>query len=319
MLRRTVLSALANILVGPRCWLQVFAGTPAKGQQQPQHKQSEGDYTISTTSRLVVLDVSVKGPKGRYVSGLTQESFKVFENGKLQEIKQFANTDIPVTVGLIVDESGSMSPKRAEVITAALAFIGSSNSEDEVFVINFNERPYRGLPDTAPFSDNISQLRDALWKQPPEGRTALYEAVLEGLKQLNLGHRDRRTLVVISDGGDNVSRRKLEDVVEGVMESFATIYTVGIFDEDDPDRDPSVLKKLAHLSGGEAYFPSKLDEIVPVCRQIAKHIRTRYTIGYIPPLDNGQGIRHIELKVSSPEGHNLIAKTRTAYMFREDQ
>ena len=132
-----------------------------------------------------------------------------------------------------------------------------------------------------------------------------------------MGHRDKRTLMIISDGGDNVSRHKLDDVTEGLMDSFATIYTIGIFDEDDLDRNPAVLKKLAHLSGGEAYFPSKLDQIVPICRQIAKDIRTRYTIGYAPALDNGKGIRHIQVKVSSPDGGKLTAHTRTAYMFKE--
>jgi len=315
MLRRTALSTLVSFLAARKLWPETKTGNAAKTAQASQVGE---DFTIKTTSRLVILDVSVKASKGGFVGGLGKEHFRVYENGKLQEITQFANTDIPVTVGIIVDESGSMGPKRGDVITAALAFIGGSNPQDEVFVINFNEKAYRGLPEGTLFSDNMLQLRDALWKNPPEGRTALYEAVLLGLKQLNQGHRDKRTLVVISDGGDNVSTHKLEDVLEGVMDSFATIYTIGIFDEDDPDRNPGVLRKLAHLSGGEAYFPTKLEEVIPICRQIAKEVRTRYTIGYVPSLENGPGIRHIQVKVSSPDGGKLIALTRTGYMFRED-
>ena len=314
MLRRTALSTLGGILALPRLSLKALAD---KFASAPAPAQTEEDFTIRTTSRLVSLDVSVKGPKGGFVTGLNKKSFKVYENGKLQEITQFANADIPVTVGIVVDESGSMAPKRGDVITAALAFIGGSNPQDEVFVINFNEKAYRGLPDDVPFSDDMNQLRDALSKQPPEGRTALYEAILMGLKQLSHGHRDKRTLIIISDGGDNVSTHKFDDVMEGVMDSFATIYTIGIFDGDDPDRNPAVLRKLSHLSGGEAYFPSKLEEVVPICKQIAKEIRTRYTIGYVPTIENGTGVRHVQVKVFSPDGTKLTAITRTGYMFRE--
>jgi Ca-activated chloride channel homolog len=314
MLRRTALSTLAGMLAIPRI---SQSEEPANAPPGGQTKQAGQEFTISTTSRLVILDVSVKAPKGNSVAGLRQENFEVFENGKLQKITQFANADIPVTVGILVDESGSMAPKRNDVITAALAFIGGSNPQDEVFIINFNEKAYRGLPETLLFSDDINQLRDALWKQRPEGRTALYEAILKGLKQLSMGRRDKRTLVLISDGGDNISTHKLEDVLDGVMDSFATIYTIGIFDEDDPDRNPGVLKKLAHLSGGVAYFPAKLEEVAPICRQIAKEVRTRYTIGYVPAVDNGTGVRHLQVKATAPEGGKLIATTRTGYLFKE--
>src|SRR5690349_6953951 len=132
---------------------------------QPQKKsQEQKEYTIRTTSRLVLLDVSVKDAAGGFVSGLTKDDFKVYENGKPQEISQFANADIPVTVGIVVDESGSMRPKRPEVIRAALDFIDASNPHDEIFVINFNERPRRGLPNMMLFSDDIKQLSAALWR-----------------------------------------------------------------------------------------------------------------------------------------------------------
>jgi Ca-activated chloride channel family protein len=282
-----------------------------------QQSPAPENYTIRTTSRLVLLDVSVKDPKGGYVSGLTKENFKVYEDGKPQDITQFADADIPVTVGLVVDESGSMRPKRGDVITAALEFVEASNPHDEIFVVNFNEKARRGLPDQIPFSDDIDLLRSALWQGIPEGRTALYDAIEMSLHQLSLGRRDKKTLVVISDGGDNISMHKFPEVIHDVLASLTTIYTIGIFDEDDPERNPAVLERLAHISGGVAYFPKKLDEIVPVCRQIAKDIRTRYTIGYIPSSE-GKPERHIKVVASAAGGDKLVVRTRTTYLFTPD-
>ncbi len=281
-------------------------------------KESQQDYTIRTTSRLVLLDVSVKDSDGGFVSGLTKDNFKVFENGKPQEITQFANADIPVTVGLVVDESGSMRPKKAHVVTAALEFIQASNPQDEIFVINFNERARRGLPDIVPFTDDLNMLRAALWNGVPEGRTALYDAIEMALHQLDMGRRDKKTLVLISDGGDNISQSKLPDVMHDVLTSAATIYTIGIFDEDDMDKNPGVLERLARVSGGSAYLPKTLEEVGPICRQIAKDIRTRYTIGYIPTVDNGKPERHVKVSASAPNRAKLIVRTRTSYIFATD-
>jgi len=293
----------------------VLLGAALAAPVRPQNPQDQtGGYTLRTTSRLVLLDVSVKDSKGGFVSGLTQDQFKVFEDGKPQVITQFANSDVPVTVGLIVDESGSMRPKRPEVITAALEFIRDSNPQDEMFVVNFNERARRGLPDLVPFSDNINQLRAALWQGDPEGRTALYDAVELGLRQLQLGRRSKQALVVISDGGDNVSKHSLQEVTQDLLNSLATVYTVGIFDQDDPERNPGVLEKLAHISGGGVYFPKQLDQVIPICKQIAKDIRTRYTIGYIPSME-GKPVRRIKVVASAPGHDNLIVRTRTSYAF----
>ena len=225
------------------------------GRSKPAGEgQAPEEYTIRTTSRLVLLDVSVKDAAGGLASGLPKQNFEVYENGKRQQITHFAHADIPVTVGLVVDESGSMRPKQAEVISAALAFIHASNPQDEIFVINFNEKPRRGLPDIQLFSDDVEQLRAALWRGVPEGRTALYDAIEMGLHQLNFGRRDKKTLIVISDGGDNVSVHKLQDVMEDVMGSVATIYAIGIYDEDDFDQNPGVLKRIATSKRGNCVF-----------------------------------------------------------------
>jgi Ca-activated chloride channel family protein len=274
------------------------------------------DFTIRTTSRLVLLDVSVKDAAGGFVSGLAKDNFKVFENGKPEEISQFANADIPVTVGIAVDESGSMRPKRSEVVTAALAFNEASNPMDEMFIVNFNEKARRGLPDNLLFSDNVQQLRSALWQGNPEGRTALYDAIEMSLRQLEFGRQAKKALVVISDGGDNVSKHTKQEVMQDVLSSLVTIYAVGIYDEDDPEKNEGVLKDLAHVSGGVFYHPQTLQEIVPICRQIAKDIRTRYTIGYTPSVE-GKVVRHIKVVVSSPDHPKLLVRTRASYVFSD--
>jgi len=286
---------------------------------QDPPRSGEKDFTIRSDVRMVLLDVSVRDAAGGFVSGLNKDNFTVYEDGKPQPIVQFANQDIPVSVGIVVDESGSMRPKRPETITAALTFIQSSNPQDEIFVINFNEKVYHGLPDTVLFSDNIQMLRDALQKTPPQGRTALYDAIFASLHQLDMGRRDKKTLVLISDGGDNVSTHTRHEVQRKVEESLATIYTVGIFDSDDPDRNPDVLKWLSNVSGGVAYFPEKLDGIVPVCRQIAKDIRTRYTIAYNPSEGKPGVLRHVKVVASAPDLGKLIARTRTQYIYNAEE
>jgi len=280
---------------------------------------SDKEFIIRSDVRLVLLDVSVKDSKGGLVSGLTQDDFTVLEDGKPQKITQFANQDIPVTVGVVVDESGSMRPKRAETITAALTFLTASNPQDEVFVINFNDKVYHGLPDTVLFSDDINLLRSALMVTPPEGRTALYDALFASLHQLDMGRKGKKTLVVVSDGGDNISTHTRKEVQAKVDETLATIYTIGIFDNDDPDRNPDVLKWIASVSGGVAYFPEKLEGIVPICKQIAKDIRTRYTIGYIPAEGKPGVLRHVKVVVAqSPDRGKLTARTRTQYIYNPE-
>ncbi|HLK19066.1 MAG TPA: VWA domain-containing protein [Bryobacteraceae bacterium] len=280
--------------------------------QDPKPKDDQ-DFTIRTTSRLVLLDVSVKDSAGGFVSGLTKDNFKVYEEGKPQQITQFGGADQPVTVGIVVDESGSMGPKRAEVIGAALEFIRASNPHDEVFVVNFNEKARRGLPDAVPFTDDIKELGKALWRGLPEGRTALYDAVELALRQLQMGRRDRKAMVLISDGGDNVSTHKWPEVNRDVLESLVTIYTIGIFDEDDTEKDPKVLERLAHASGGAVYFPKTLPEVIPTCKQIAKDIRERYTIGYIPNTE-GKPVRHVKVEAFADQ-KKLVTRTRSSYLF----
>jgi Ca-activated chloride channel homolog len=270
-------------------------------------------YTISDNVDLVLLDVSVKKPHGGFVSGLEKSNFKVFEDGQPREITHFASVDNPVTVGLVMDNSGSMRGKRPEVVTAGLAFAKFSNPQDEFFVINFNNSVVRGLPPPTPFTDNLQALRAALYFGEPVGQTALYDAIAYALRHLDLGHRDKRTLIVVSDGGDNVSHLSLSELMQSVVASRATIYTVGLFNPDSRELNPGVLRKLANVTGGEYFEPKTLDQIIPTLEKISKDIRNRYTVGYIPDeINDRRKVRSV--KVSAEEdGHKLTVKTRTSY------
>jgi Ca-activated chloride channel homolog len=284
--------------------------------QVPAVAASGQPFTLSATAELVLLDVSVKSVTGEPVAGLTKSNFMVYEDGKLQSVSHFGSEDVPVTAGLVIDTSGSMRSKHPEVVTAAMAFIGASNRSDEIFVVHFSDNVRLGLPANMPFTDDLNQLRAALQSGIPQGRTALNDAIILSLKHLEQGRRDRRTLVLVSDGGDNSSVHVAGDVTRQVLESRATIYTIGIIDENEPERNPALLKRIAQVSGGEAYFPKQLSEVTGISLQIAGDIRARYTIGYVPIRSGGErgSLRKITVTASTPSGHKLIVHTRTGYV-----
>ncbi len=302
-------SGFQNCLASTLLAAQLTAtGAVAQNPRQP--------YTISDNVDLVLLDVSVKDPHGGFVTGLQKSNFRVFEDGHPREITHFASVDTPVTVGLVVDDSGSMRGKRPEVVMAGLAFAKSSNPQDEFFVINFNNSVVRGLPPQLPFTDDLQTLRAALYYGQPVGQTALYDAIAYGLRHLDLGHRDKRTLIVVSDGGDNVSDLSLSELMHLVVASRATIYTVGLFNPVNRDLNPGVLRKLANVSGGEYFEPKALDQVIPTLEKISKDIRNRYTVGYTPDEKNDRRkVRSIKV-TAERQGRKLLVKTRTTYSIR---
>jgi Ca-activated chloride channel homolog len=305
-------SSAGNIM--PTRWLLLLFALNGSAQDSLQSPE----FKIRTDVELVLLDVSVKDPSGGYVTGLGKDQFQIYENGVLQKISEFAAADVPVAAGLVMDDSGSMAPKGSSMIAAGVAFIEASNPHDQIFVVNFNDKVRLGLPESVPFSDDINLLRAALSSHQPEGRTTLYDAVAFALKHLETSRRDKKTLVVISDGGDTYSTHKFKDVMRLIEESAATVYTVGIFDPDDPDRNPGVLKQIASVSGGESFFPGELAEILPICQKIAKDIRNRYTLGYIPVRTSDKGAdRKIRVSASSAENKKLMVRTRTTYRLPE--
>ncbi len=276
--------------------------------------QHRDPYTISDNVNLVLIDASVKDPRGAYVPGLTKNDFQVFEDGRPQHITTFGSGDTPVTVGLVVDNSGSMRWKRPQVVLAGLAFAKESNARDEFFVVNFNNRVVRGLPVGIAFTDNLQQLRAALYYGEPKGQTALYDAVAYSLKHLELSHQDKRTLIVVSDGGDNVSRTSLTQLIAFIDASRATVYTIGLFDPEDTDRNPGVLRKLAKVSGGEFFEPGTLDDVLSVFHRISADIRRRYSIGFVPQdVGSKRLIRSLRVTAVDKNHRKLIVRSRTAY------
>jgi Ca-activated chloride channel homolog len=281
--------------------------------QVPQSFPGE-DYTLKLNANLVTLSATVLDHHNALVSGLGKDDFQVYENGVPQPIKHFSHEDIPVTVGILVDNSGSMRSKRDDVIAAALAFASSSNPQDQMFVVNFNDSVSLGLPANVPFTDKRDQLQAALSEIRTIGQTALYDGIAVGLDHLKQGNRDKKVLVLISDGGDNKSRHNLAQVLSMAKQSSAIIYAIGIYDENDGDQNPEVLNKFARETGGKAYFPTSSKEIASICEEIARDIRNQYTLAYVPTIAAQDGsYRTIDVKAGAPGHGRLSVRTRPGY------
>jgi Ca-activated chloride channel family protein len=300
----------ALLLAAPRAIRMQSVPLAPHQQQNPAPPNS-----IRMTVGLVVLHATTENKKGVSVSGLDKDNFEVFEDGVAQRIETFSHEDIPVTVGLVVDGSGSMRPKHNDVLSAAQVFVQASNANDEMFVVNFNEHVSFDLPDDVPFTSKPALLQQALAQSPISGETALYDALNAALKQLKRGSRDKKVLIVISDGGDNASyRSNLKQTMTLAVESNAVIYTIGLFDESDVERNPGVLKQLAHATGGEFFQPETIREVVPLCAQIARYIRNQYTIAYTPTNAAQDGAFRAILVRAKSSGHDrLVVRTRPGY------
>ena len=287
----------------------------ARAQKPGPPASRPGDeYTIKVDVDMVQLRATVLDRKNLPIAGLSKDDFQVYEDGVLQPIKHFSHEDIPVTVGLVVDNSGSMRAKRHDVTAAALAFARSSNPQDQMFVVNFNEKVSFGLPGNTAFTDQPAQLQVALSRIAADGETALYDAIAVALEHLKQGDRDKKVLIVVSDGGDNASKHKLPEIMAMAGQPGVIIYTIGIFDDQDADRNPGVLKRLARATGGEAFLPESLKDVTPVCERIARDIRNQYTIAYVPTNSRRDGTyRMIQVKAIAPGGRRLSVRTRTGY------
>ena len=273
--------------------------------------------TFSVQSDLVVLHVTVRDHRGAYVSDLPRHAFEVFDEGQRRPIQFLADTDTPVTVGLLIDSSGSMLPTRELVIAASAAFAEASHPQDEIFALAFNEHVRAALPPSSPFTSNPNTLRSALQHAiSARGRTALYDAVLAGLEYLSSGSRARRVLVVVSDGGDNASRTTREEVFRKAQASNAMIYTLALRDAARPhEGDPGLLRDLARVTGGAAYRPEHPRHVDTALREIARDIRHTYTIGYVPTQTDRDGTYHrVRVEVESPDGQRLRVRSRSGYV-----
>src|SRR6516164_1782009 len=293
---------------------------PTPGPPPPAGAQAQAGHRIKSDVDLVVLHVTVADDHGQFVPNLQEDNFRVFEQNVEQKISYFSRQDIPVTMGLIIDNSGSMREKREQVATAAMTFVRTSNPQDEAFVVNFNDEYY--LDTEGDFTSDQKDLNDALSRIDTRGSTALYDALIGSLAHVKKGHKDKRVLLVVTDGDDDASQKTLEDAMRAAEESTATIYTIGVFSEDDRQHEKrmvrhskKVLQEIAEATGGLAYFPDNLNEVTPICEQVAKEIRNQYTIGYYPTNTAKDGtFRSVQLKVIPPNGRGkLFVRTRTGY------
>jgi Ca-activated chloride channel family protein len=306
--RNNVLPVMASLVA--LIALSHLAWSQAPASQQ----SSNGSYTLRLNSNLVLLNATVVDGHNALVSDLNRGDFKIYEDKVPQEIKNFSHEDVPVTVGIVIDNSGSMAPKRNDVIDAALSFTGSSNPKDQMFVVNFNDHVSFGLPAKMPFTDRRDQLELALSSFNAIGETALYDGIATALNHLQQGSYDKKVLILISDGGDNVSKHNLAQVIELAKSSNAIIYAIGIFDERDGDQNPGVLKRFAKATGGKAFFPESPKEIAPICEGIARDIRNQYTLAYVPAGNAEDGrYRAIEVRASAPGHGHLSVRTRAGY------
>lgn len=282
----------------------------------PQIEQA-ASFRIAVDVDLVVLPIAVHDRQGRYVPDLREQDFEVFEDRVPQQIKLFRHEDIPVTAGLLIDHSASMRTKLAQVTAGARAFVQFSNPQDQMFVVNFNEKVSLGLAPAVPFSVDANELELAIWRAPATGQTALYDAIIEALKRFEMGSRDKRVLIVISDGADNASVHRLAQVLEMAEQSNAIIYAVGLFEPDDQDANPKVLNRLAKATGGEAFFPDKLSDVVEICGRIAHDIRNQYTLGYFASNAAPEGAYRTLRVVARATGKGkLVVRTRAGYIAR---
>lgn len=318
-----VWSGWLTLVLCPALSLAAQVPQPAN-PRTPTPEKKEGGYKIVINVNEVVLHATVVDKRGRMVNDLNQKDFRVYEDGVPQTISNFSHADVPVTMGIVIDDSGSMRDKRAAVNAAALIFAKTSNPQDQVFVVNFNDVYYLDTP--GDFVSNVEDLKAALDKIDSRGGTALRDAVIASLDHLKLGNRDKKVLLVITDGEDNASRYTMEELMDRAQKSNAVIYTIGLLGSDENSnlfkirggeahRAAKALKELADATGGVAYFPKSLDEVESTCRQIARDIRNQYTLVYTPTnLKRDGTFRAIRVEAFVPNTRaKLQVRTRPGY------
>jgi Ca-activated chloride channel homolog len=293
--------------------VQSGAPAPSPSSTAPQHPDENGTYVIRKDVDEVLLHATVVDDKQHIVTNLDRNAFTVFEDGKPQTIISFHHEDIPVAMGIVIDNSGSMREKRAKVNQAALNLVRASNAQDEVFVVNFNDEYYLDQD----FTNDLLKLKEALEKIDAKGGTALYEAVVASAEHLKRNSRlERKVLFVVTDGEDNASRETLEQAVKLLQEENGpSVYAIGVLgDEEHPRRARRALEIIAQRTGGLAFFPSTLDEVDEISRQVAHDIRNQYTIGFKPtnPRSTG-GFRQIRVEAKEKGHGKLMVRTKSGY------
>jgi VWFA-related protein len=275
---------------------------------------SQETYVVRADVNIILVHATVQERDGAFVSGLTKDAFTITEDGAKQQISSFNSDDVPVAVGLVIDNSGSMGGRWSHVITGALTFIRESKPEDEIFVVHFSDDARLGLPPDRPVSGDINELRTALMKGSVGGHTALYDGVALALDQFAHAKLMKKVLLIVSDGGDNRSRNRLDDIVKRADRAGVLMYTIGLFDEHSADKNPGVLRQLARQTGGLAYLPKDLLQLKDICAQIARDVRNQYTLGYSSAKASIDTAFH-EIKVTAVDsrGRRLRVRSRTGF------
>lgn len=273
---------------------------------------AQADFRADT--RLVVLHASVVDNKGNLVTNLPREAFKVYENGVEQKLRVFRREDIPISLGLIVDNSGSMRNKRQKVEAAAIAMVKSSNRDDEVMVVNYNDEAYEDVP----LTNDIRKMEEGLARIDARGGTAMYDAISMTVDRLKeKGKRDKKVILLITDGNDNASITKLEDLVRKLSsgDSQVVVHIIGILEEEDrreARKAKRAIEQIAMATGGLYYFPKDLAEVEKISQQVAEDIRSQYVLAYSPTIQELDGsFRQIKVTASGP--NKPVVRTRSGY------
>ena len=299
---------------------QPQAGTaqqPADQGTAPE-REDNGQYVFTTTVQEVQLHATVVDDKHRFVTDLDKTDFTVFEDGKPQTINSFRREDVPVSLGIIIDNSGSMRDKRPAVNQAAINLVKASNPQDQVFIVNFNDEYYLDQDFTA----NITKLRDGLEKIESRGGTALYDAVMASADHLKKNSKlDKKVLLVVTDGEDNASRSSLERAVRFLQaENGPVVYTIGLLGDEHAKRARRALQTMAEDTGGVSFFPKDLKEVDAISSEVAHDIRNQYTIGYKPTTpQSAGGYRTVKVEAKAPHHGKLVVRTRSGYYPGQEQ
>lgn len=286
---------------------------PPPGQNPNAGKQGS---SIKVDVSLVVLHTTVIDDRQRFADGLKPENFRVFEDKVEQKLSVFKREDVPVSMGLVIDNSGSMRDKRPRVNEAAITLVQASNPNDEAFVVNFNDDFYLDLDKD--FTNSVPELKEALERIDSRGSTAMRDAILGSLDHLKKASKDKKVLLVVTDGEDNASRNSLEKMIREVQKTDTVIYTIGLLGQEnkkESKRARKVLEQIAAASGGLAYFPENVDDVHSICEQVAHDIRNQYILAYYPTNTLRDGtFRSVAVTVVSPRGRGkLVARTRNGY------
>jgi len=262
-------------------------------------------------TRLVILNISVSDQNGKVVRDLPLKDFRVYENGATQTISLFRQEDVPISLGLIIDNSASMTEKRDRVASAALSLVKASNPDDEVFIINFNEKAVLARE----FTNNIKDLENALRNLDAKGETAMRDALLLGIEHLrHRAHRDKKVLLVVTDGEDNSSMETQAHLAEAAQQNDVIIYAVGLLGAEEPASAARAKKQLTELTqetGGRVWFPNDVAEIASIAPEIAHEIRDQYVVAYTPSNLAADGtFRKIRVDVDVP---GVVVRTRAGY------